>query len=169
MNYKDIGHLKMGDMKYAVDGLGGSDGLASYLKDAGYKHESLDAIMQAVKDISSPRMVELWWTEDSMCRIMKSNGYDSEQNSMNHNSPSPDRMDHARCPSSRSLWRGRIDHDMKMISMVIGSAYHSPDNLMAFNLAENVRQKVIAKLKSLHPDYSLYFFDANHGRGEMVA
>lgn len=169
MNYKDIGHLKMKDMKDAVDALGGFRGLASYMKDAGYRPESLNSVMQAVEDISSPRRVELWWTEDTMCRIMKSNGYDSDQTSRNHNSPSPDRMNHARCPSDRSLWRGRIDHDMKMISMVIGSTYHSPDNLMAFNLAERVRQQVITKLKSLHPDYSLYFFDVGHGNGELVA
>jgi len=167
MKYHDIGHMTMLDMKKAIDALGGIDGIVSYMGNAGCRKESIVAVMDAVRDTSAPRRVELWWTENAMSRIMRSDGYAPDQTSRNHYSPA--RKDDARCCNELSWWRGRIDHDMKMISMVIGGAYESTDNMIIHNEIEKARERVVSRLKSLHPDYSVYCFDVGTANGVLAS
>lgn len=162
MQYTSIGHLTMEEMGAAIDAMGGEHGVASYLKDAGCRPESISAVMEAVRNPPQSRSIELWWTEDAMCRIVRKDISGEDSWRRNHKAPDA-------AGFGGSWWRGRIDHDIRMISMVPGSAYHSEANVMVLNEIEKARERVVSRLKSLHPDYSVYCFDVGTANGVLAS
>lgn len=131
--YSDIGHLPVERKHYSIYG------------------------------IKKPAPFELWYTDDGSTIIRKKAPRSKKEVFMIHGRAGTRSnlgdFDMVGMGGEKSRYKGRIDHERKAISVVLGDGVNY-DSILRLRALDKGILNIVRKFKQLYPDYAVHYWDS---------